>query len=50
MILLYIDPGMGFLALQMLAGGLLGGVFVFRKRVEELAASIILRFRRRSPD
>ena len=30
-VLLYIDPGLGFLALQMLAGGLLGGVFFFRR-------------------
>ena len=31
LVLLYIDPGLGFLALQMLAGGFLGGVFYFRR-------------------
>ena len=45
-ILLYIDPGMGFLALQMLAASGLGAIFVFRKRVADIIAYIILHLRR----
>ena len=33
LVLLYIDPGVGFLSLQVLFGALLGGVFYFRMRV-----------------
>jgi len=48
MILLYIDPGMGFLALQVLVGGFLGAFFVFRKRVEEITAWVIFHLRKKN--
>ena len=32
-VLLYIDPGLGFLALQMMVGSALGGLFYFRRAV-----------------
>ncbi len=50
MILLYIDPGMGFIALQILAASFLGASFVFRKRVADITAYIMLRLRRKGSD
>ncbi len=38
MILLYIDPGIGFLALQMLSVSFLGIVFVFRRTLWNITA------------
>ncbi len=49
-ILLYIDPGTGFLALQLLAGSFLGAFFVFRKRVLDITAYIMFRLRRKGSD
>ncbi len=47
-ILLYIDPGMGFIALQMLVASGLGAIFVFRKRVVDITAYIIFHLRRKN--
>ncbi len=40
MILLYIDPGTGFMALQILAASFLGASFVFRKMLAQLLCRI----------
>ena len=48
-VLLYIDPGVGFLALQMLGGVLLGGAFYFRRSVRIVLSGIRSRFRLKKP-
>lgn len=47
-VLLYIDPGMGFIALQMLAATLLGGAFVFRRTLLNITTYIKLHLRRKA--
>jgi len=39
-VLMYIDPGMGFLALQMSSGILLGGAFYFRRSLTIMLGGI----------
>ena len=46
-VLLYIDPGIGFLTLQILVGSLLGVVFYFRRTSSQILRHIRLIFRRR---
>ena len=50
LVLLYIDPGVGFLSLQVLFGALLGSVFYFRMRFLRFVSWLksIVRLRRRA--
>lgn len=43
-VLLYIDPGVGFLALQMLSGVALGAAFYFRRSIRIVLKVIRSRF------
>lgn len=47
LVFLYIDPGIGFLALQMLSGALLGVVFYFRKATLKVLKHLRLGLRRK---
>jgi len=47
LILLYIDPGIGFLTLQILAGSLLGVAFYFRRTTSQILRRVRLIFRRK---
>ncbi len=42
----YIDPGTGSLFLQVVIGGLLGGLFIFRRMVARMFSMIKKVFRR----
>jgi len=44
---LYIDPGIGFLTLQILAGSLLGVAFYFRRTTSQILRHVRLIFRRK---
>lgn len=41
MVLAYIDPGSGFLMLQMLGGAVLGAWFYFRRSVAKFTARVL---------
>ena len=49
LLLFYIDPGVGFVSLQVLLGALVGGAFYFRMRVLRLVSRLrsIMRLGRR---
>lgn len=46
-VLLYIDPGIGFLTLQILAGSMLGVAFYFRQKTSQILKNVRLMFRRK---
>jgi len=46
-VFLYIDPGIGFLTLQILAGSLLGIAFYFRRTISQIQKRLRLFFRRK---
>ncbi len=48
-VLLYIDPGVGFLALQMLAGVVLGAGFYFRRSLRTVLRLVRTPFRLKRP-
>ena len=47
LVLLYIDPGFGFLALQLLAASLMGAAFYFRRTTSQILRHVRLIFRRK---
>ena len=47
LVLLYIDPGIGYLTLQILAGSLLGLAFYFRRTTSQILRRVRLIFRRK---
>jgi hypothetical protein len=46
-VLLYIDPGIGFLTLQILAGSMLGIAFYYRQKTSQILKNVRLMFRRK---
>ena len=50
LILLYIDPGAGFLALQILAGSVIGMSFVFRRTTRRVLKALKIIGRKDSQD
>jgi len=48
LVLLYIDPGIGFLTLQILAGSLLGLAFYFRRTTSQILRYVRRIFRRKA--
>ena len=47
LVLLYIDPGMGFVALQILMGSLMGIAFYFRRTSSQILKRVRLFFQRK---
>ena len=50
LVLLYIDPGMGFITLHILAASLLGLTFYFRSKTTQILKNLRLIFRRKTSE